>query len=473
MDRSPINAILREDLGVFNAKVFKTISPGRDYIRGWHLDAIAHRLRQVHDGEVRRLIITQPPRSLKSTCTSVGFVAWCLGHNPAMRFTCISYSHELAALFSRQFKTVVTSSWYMKTFPQMRLRKSTELEHETTKGGGRLASSVNGSITGRGGDIVIIDDPLKADDAYSEAARREVKDWFKNTLITRLDESKNGAILLVMQRLHEDDLAGMLISEGGWQHLNLPAIALEDEQIEIGPEGVHMRVKGDVLHAEREPMDILMERKRDMGAARFSAQYLQRPVPAEGNLIQREWLTSYEVAPESGPSVQIVQSWDPATTTSSSSAWSVCTTWAMADTKYYLVDVWRGRLEFPDLRRKVIALANRFQPTTVLIENAGPGGPLVQEFRSSSIPGMPAVTAIQPEGHKLMRMEAQCVHIESGKVLFPTTAEWLDELEHELLSFPYGRHDDQVDSISQFLGWATTRLPRRTEFFAPITIHGD
>ena len=209
-DQALLGAVLRQDLGTFIAKVFQTVSPGDRYLHNWHIDAIVYTLLQIHEGDNRRLIITQPPRSLKSICTSVAFVAWSLGHDPSKRFACVSYSHELAATFARQFRAVVTSDWYRALFPHVRLAKDTETECVTTEGGGRFAVPVGGSFTGRGADVIIIDDPMKADDAQSEKARRAVNDWYGTTLLSRLDDKERGAIILVMQRLHEDDLAGKL-----------------------------------------------------------------------------------------------------------------------------------------------------------------------------------------------------------------------------------------------------------------------
>src|SRR6266851_8701360 len=149
-DTEILNAALRQDLGAFIVKVFSTVSPGDIYLHNWHVDAVVNALMQIHRGKRRRQIITQPPRSLKSICISVAFVAWSLGHDPSKRFACVSYSHELAASFARQFRAVVTSEWYRRLFPTMRLAKDTETECVTTKGGGRFAVPVGGSFTGRG-----------------------------------------------------------------------------------------------------------------------------------------------------------------------------------------------------------------------------------------------------------------------------------------------------------------------------------
>ena len=269
-DQALLSAALRQDFGTFIAKVFQTVSPGDRYLHNWHIDAIVHELMRVHGGQDRRLIVTQPPRSLKSICTSVAYVAWSLGHNPSLRFACVSYSHELTATFARQFRAVVTSDWYRTLFPNTRFPKDTETECVTTIGGGRFAIPVGGSFTGRGADVIIIDDPMKAGDAQSENARRTLNDWYGTTLLSRLDDKGEGA----MQRLHEDDLAGKLLRDGGWRHLDLPAIAEVDEEITIGPGIVHHRSKGEVLHPEREPLAVLDEIKREMGSLTFFSPIL-------------------------------------------------------------------------------------------------------------------------------------------------------------------------------------------------------
>jgi predicted phage terminase large subunit-like protein len=455
-DQVLLQAILRRDLATFIVKVFETLCPGDKYLHSWHLDAVVHALMQVYLGKDRRLVITQPPRSLKSICTSVALVAWWVGHDPCKRFACVSYSHIPALDFARQFRTVIMSDWYRALFPRVQLCKDTETECTTTEGGGRFVVPVGGSFTGRGADVIIIDDPIKAEDAQSEKLRRAVNEWYGTTLVSRLDDKENGAIILVMQRLHEDDLAGKLLRDGGWKHLNLPAIAEEDQEIPIGYNAVHRRKKGEALHAAREPLARLEMIKREMGSIAFSAQYQQRPIPLEGNLVRREWIKWYVSPPSRGQDAQVVQSWDVASTAADTGDWSVCTTWLLVKRTYYLLDVWRGRLEFPDIKRKLITLAREHRPNRILIEQAGPGLHLIQELRTNPELGVPVPIGITPEGNKLMRMEAQSARFEAGQVYLPEQAPWLAALLHEMLGFPKGRHDDQVDSVSQLLKWAET-----------------
>ena len=402
-----LDATLRSDLSLFVRKVFATVSPNDTFKSNWHIEAIAHELTRCHAGENRRLLITQPPRSLKSICASVAFPAWALGHDPTQRFLCVSYSEGLANEFTRQFRMVTESEWYRRVFPRMRLKTETRTEAITTRGGGRVALSVGGSITGRGADFIIIDDPLKAEDGASETARKRVIDWYHGTLSTRLNDKERGVIILVMQRLHQEDLAGFVIEGGGWHQLNLPAIATDDQAVPVGPHELHHRKAGSILHPERESRETLERIKAEIGSLQFSAQYQQSPVPPEGNLVKREWFRTYDTAPSRGPGIRIVQSWDIATTTDERNDWSVCTTWAIKKKKFYLLDVWRARVEFPALRRKIVNLALAYQAGTVLIERAGPGLQLVQDLRNDQTRGFPRPIGIVPEGDKWMRMEAQ------------------------------------------------------------------
>jgi predicted phage terminase large subunit-like protein len=271
-------------------------------------------------------------------------------------------------------------------------------------------------------------------------------DWYFNTLLSRLDDKQNGAIVLVMQRLHEDDLVG--VQQRGsdeWTVLNLPAIAQQDEQIPIGNGQVHFRRAGDVLHPEREPREVLESLRAQLGLEIYEAQYQQQPVPPGGAMIKRVWVRRYDQLPKSG---QIIQSWDVANKQGEENDYSVCTTWLIYDKRYYLIDVLRGRFDFPTLRTKVSQQAKLRKASRILIEDAGFGTALIQELKTANF----SVVGIKPEYDKKIRMAIQSAKFENGQVFFPKEAPWLRDLEDELFAFPNSRHDDQVDSISQALG---------------------
>jgi predicted phage terminase large subunit-like protein len=461
-----LDAVLRSDFTSFIQKAFATVSPGDAFAGNWHIEAMAYELNKLMRNETRHLIITIPPRHLKSICTSVALPAYILGLDPTKRIICVSYSQELAVKHANDCRIVMNSLWYKRAFPHTRIDpgKNTETEFMTTQRGFRLSTSVGGTLTGRGGDLIIIDDPIKPADAMSDTTRQRLIDWYGTTLLSRLDDKENGAIILVMQRLHVGDLAGHLLDGGGWQHLNLPAIAEIEQSIETGPGRFHTRKVGDLLHPARESRQTLDAMKVAMGSATFSAQYQQSPIPPGGHMIDWNWFRWFE--PNSELAVDdVVISWDTAMKATELADYSVGTVWGRKGDLYYLVDLIRVRLDYPALRRKVIEVYDRWrwQSPTILIEDAGSGTSLHQDLYEQNIPAM----AIKPEGDKIMRMSAQTAKIESGAVHLPKGALWLDDLRSEVLAFPNGIHDDQVDSISQALNWMSSR-PRSRALFTSV-----
>ena len=241
-----LRVFLRNDLYAFVQKVFETVNPGVAFSRNWSTEAVTHALQRVVSGAATRLIINIPPRNLKSICASVAMPAFLLGHNPTKKVICVSYSDDLAAKFSNDCRAVMRTDWYQQTFPRARIDKAkdTESEVRTTERGYRLATSVGGTLTGRGGDIIIIDDPIKPQDAQSKSVREKTVQWYENTLLSRLDDKVHGAIVVVMQRLHLDDLAGHLLERSGFEHLCLPAIAERKQIIQLGGGRSHLREIG-------------------------------------------------------------------------------------------------------------------------------------------------------------------------------------------------------------------------------------
>lgn len=455
------------DLAAFITRTFGTIVPGEKLHLNWHIRAMAYELEQVLAGFSKRLIITVPPRHLKSIVTSVSFPAFVLGHMPHIKFICASYSSELAIKHTRDFRTVVESDWYQRVFPGTRLssRKNTETETLTTAGGGRYTTSLDGSLTGYGAHIIILDDIMNPKQAASETLRQKVINWYRGTLLSRLNSKTDDAIIVVMQRLHMDDIVGHLIEEGGWRHLNLPAIAEDDERIKIGDSIFHHRKKGQLLHPEREPAKVLDQMRIAMGSLDFSAQYQQRPTPFEGNVIRRSWLRFYDTLPEVTPLDYHVISWDTAMKVSGNSDWTVGTVWRIQKEIAYLCNVIRGRFDYPTLKRTVIEnrpQSSNYSRRFTLIEDKSSGTSLIADLQRDGYPVVP----IKPAGDKIERLYSCAAEFEQGAVVFPSKAPWLDELLHELMGFPNTRHDDQVDSISQFLTWHRTR--DRPVLAAPI-----
>jgi hypothetical protein len=299
------------------------------------------------------LIITVPPRSLKSICASVVFPAFALGHDPTRKFICVSYSQGLAEKHANDCRALMRSSPYQQVFrTRISPAKDTQLEFATTAGGSRLATSVGGTLTGRGGNFIILDDPLKPQDAYSQLARDNLAQWYSNTLLSRLDNKVEDAIVVVMQRLHVDDFVAHLLDQGGWTHLNLPAIAETEERIALGPRRFHVREPGDTLHPERESQDVLDDLKRQMGSMDFNVQYQQSPVPEGGNLIKWKWFSFYDGTPHREIKDKIILSWDTAISAKELSSYSVCVILQVRGETVFVLDVFRDRLEYPELRAR-------------------------------------------------------------------------------------------------------------------------
>lgn len=452
-----LDALLRQDFLAFAQRVFRELNPGRPFYPAWYHEAIVDHLMIATTGQYQRVIINLPPRAGKSTIVSVALPAWLLGRDPTRRIIVVSYSQDLSIFFSRQTRQIMQSDWYKRLFPSTRLpARPSELELTTTLGGFRKATSTGGPLTGRGGDLIIIDDPLKADDAYSETARENLREWAEQTLFTRLDDKTRGAIILTQQRQHEDDLSGHMLRTKEWFALSLPAIADKDESIVLSrsPLRWYHRKAGELLDAKREPLHVLEGLKREMGSDAFAAQYLQAPVPPDGGAIRASWFRTYDEIPRGG---ECIFSVDTAAKAGLRNDWSVIMIWRVIANRFYLEHVWRERLEYPALKAKLIEAADQFEPDTILIEDKGTGIGLIQELKADPR-GYPVV-AYDPGGNdKESRMRIQSAKIEGGLVFLPKWAVWLENFLAEVRRFPNATHDDQIDAMSQLLDFKSARL---------------
>jgi hypothetical protein len=218
------DALLRADFAGFAHRAFCELNPRACFAMNWHFEAIAARLVAVYHGRVGRLIINVPPRHLKSHLASIAFPAWCLGHDPSTQILCVSYAQDLADKLARDCRRIMMSDWYQRLFPtRLSPQRQAVAEFETTAQGCRFATSVGGVLTGRGADIIIIDDPLKPEEALSQAQRQAANEWFDHTLYSRLNDKRKGAIVLIMHRLHEDDLVGHVLAHEPWEVARFPA----------------------------------------------------------------------------------------------------------------------------------------------------------------------------------------------------------------------------------------------------------
>jgi predicted phage terminase large subunit-like protein len=447
---------MRQNFMLFLMRVYGDLHPGKAPLdESWYLRALCHAMVEAASRSGARLVINVPPRHLKSVAASVALTAYLLGRDPALKIMVATYSQDLARLHAGHCRTIMQAGWYQNLFPNTRVADNGKrlLEIVTTRGGGRKAVSVGGTVTGHGADIIIVDDCLKAEDARSEAKREEANAWFNGTLTTRLNTPGGGTIISISQRLHEDDLPARLLAKG-YDHLCLPAIAERDEKIAIGAGRFHHRKVGDLLNRAGQTREGLEAERRNIGPREFSAQFQQNPVAPEGNLIRLEWFGSYDELLERHEYCSIIQSWDTALSDEPTADCSVCTTWGFFDRRWHLLDVLRERLAFPDLRRAVLRQHRLWNPEVVLIEDAGTGTALWQEFRSSRELRPVMCSATRDKETRLIGVTGQ---LEAGVCVLPAEAPWLEQFQRELRAFPYGRHDDQVDSMTQFLEYYLLR----------------
>lgn len=451
-------AVMRNDLATFfRMVVWRVLKPHERLLWAGFMDVLCAYLQAVAEGRINRLIITVPPRFGKSLMASVALPAYFLGHNPAAEVMCVSYSQELARQFGDLTRRVLSSPDFQGLFDVVLVsNKASPMLLKTTAGGSRRATSIDGSATGMGADLMVFDDPQKPGEMLSEAIRRSTNSAYENTFISRQNDPRNVRIAIIMQRTHEEDFAGHVLGLGGgdgWTVVNLPAIAECDETWTYSTFlGQHewRRGEGESLHPERFPLEELANIRATVGESTWSTQWQQRPTPAGGGIVQVKWFRRCPIdkMPESFD--RVVQSWDTANTTAEWSDYSVCTTWGIKGSTVYLLHVFRKRLLFPDLKRAVIDQAATFNAEVVLIENRASGQQLLQDLVRD---GFTKATGIDPERDKEMRMASQTAIIENGFVVIAEDASWTREYLYEMETFPRGKYDDQVDSTSQFFWW--------------------
>lgn len=457
--RAEYDAVVRSRLIHFFSWGFGQLHPGLELVRGMHMHVLAEALSKCARGETKRLLITMPPRNLKSEFASIVFPAWLLGQDPTRKIINITYSEALTKDFARGTKALMESADYRRMFPRSVInpRASADTDFSLARyRGRRFGTTVFGPITGFGGDFIIIDDAIKPEDARSDTKRLSVNEWFESTVLSRLDHKESGVIIVIMQRLHVDDLAGRLIEAGGWTHLNLPAIATERQVLDAGDGLMWTREVGSALNPKFESLETLRALRATMGEDFFQAQYQQSPVMPGGNIIKLEWLQRFSRPLKAEPNAEVVFSIDTAFATGDNNDWTVCTVWLVQNDRYYLIDLFRERLGngdfiacFPELWRRYAAYQR-----TILLEKIN-GMELVAAGLEKATGEAPEL--VPPVNSKVSRLWALTPLFQQGRVFLPEDAPWLNDYVKELTSFPRGRHDDQVDTTSQFLAWITSR----------------
>lgn len=434
--KTEIAALARRDLTVYATAMWRSFEAPA------HIRLIADKLEAVEQGRIHRLMLFLPPRHGKSLLGTQFLPAWYLGLHPDRFVISASYGQDLADDFGRKVRNLIADPLHVALFPECRLAddSASMRRFNLTAGGSYYAVGRGGPITGRGAHLLLVDDPLKdADEARSDTVRGGLHEWYASVAYTRLEPG--AAIVLIQTRWHQDDLAGRLLrehAEEGWEVVSLPALAERDEDF---------RQEGEALWPEMFPVPTLEQIRQAIGSAAWASLYQQRPAAAEGAIFKRAWFKQRYTLPP--PFSRIVLSCDSAFKTGTQNDYSVVTVWGVADNGYYLLFVWRARVEFPDLKRKLAELAGAWKPSAILVEDAASGQSLIQELRSTALPILP----IKPDGDKVSRASAVTPLIESGRVYLPESAHWLTDFLDELAAFPAGVHDDAVDSTTQALNY--------------------
>lgn len=465
---------LRNNLSPFIKQVFETVSAGDAYLHNWHIDCIAEHLEAVYKKQILRLIINIPPRYLKSISATVAFPAWVLGKNSSEKIMAASYSHFLAYKHSQDCRTVLQSEWYNQVFPNTILKfgQVEKRKFETIDQGHRTAVSVGGTTTGLGGNILIVDDPIDPEKSFSETERLKANRWLDLTFSTRLDDKKTGAIIIVMQRLHQDDCCGHAIKKDKdrWTVLKLPGeyqkrTIIEFKEVNnLGEVKKRKRTlkKNTLLHSDYEGRSEIEQQKKTLGTYGFSSQYQQNPTPEGGGIIKLEWFKRFKFTPSGTDIVKISQFWDTAQKPDEvlNSPW-VCGTFISTYTAHYLVHVFRDWLNYPDGKKKVKDLHAKWKPNVIVIEDKSTGQSLLQELT-----GLPTL-GFEPEGDKVTRLSTESPSVEAGNIYLPEHADWLFDFEEEIGLFPNSTYKDQADMFSMAL-----RYFRLNHISSLITIRG-
>ena len=414
------------------------------FIEGSHHKRVAKEFEKLATDRGSRIIINMPPRHTKSEFASYLLPAWLIGKNPALKIIQTTHTAELAVRFGRKVRNLMEMSEYQEVFPDVDLKADSKAagRWETAQGGEYYAAGVGGAITGRGADLLIIDDPHSEQDALSETAMENAYEWYTSGPRQRLQPG--GSIVLVMTRWSMKDLTAKLIKAQAtdvlsdqWDIVEFPAILPSD----------------NILWPEFWNKDELLRVKASLSVAKWQAQWQQNPTAEEGAIIKKEWWNIWEKE-DIPPVSYLMQSYDTAFSKKETADYSAITTWGVFQPEeggpdnLILMDAQRGRWNFPELKEKALEEYNYWEPDMILIEAKATGTPLTDELRNMGIPVVNYTPSKGKDKHTRMHMVAPM--FESGRVWAPEK-KFADELIEECAAFPHGEHDDYCDSMSMAL----------------------
>lgn len=435
----------------------------KSYLMGWvHkeiCETLDNFLKDLIEGKRPRLIITMPPRSGKSEIVSRRFPAYFLGKYPDLSIISVSYSASLAEDFSRDVQRIIDSDEYKKIFPNTKLSDKKDKNYKRTSDffeivdhkGVYCSAGVGGSITGKGCDILIIDDPIKnRQEANSETVRKKIYDWYSSTAYTRL--SPIGGVIMMCTRWHLDDLIGKVLSDKNqkpFHVISYPAIAEHDEP---------HRKQGEALHPERFSLEILNEIKSTLSTADWLSLYQQKPVPEGGAIFETSKIRYYDESSEPKRFDQIVGSWDMTFKENKTSDFVVGQLWGRKGAEFYLLDMVRDRMDFVKTLKVFINFANKHKNCNCwLVEDKANGTAIISTLKKY----ISGIIPITPKESKQERAYAITPYLEAGNIFFPKNQNFTKDLEEEMLQFPAGAHDDTVDSMTQALNYF--RMKKRVQ----------
>lgn len=459
LDKQEYRQFLEIDLAEYCRFMWDIVEPKREYIHNWHIDAIAEHLQAVTNFEIENLVISMPPRHMKSMIVSVFWQTWSWISRPESRWIFAAYASNLSVRDAVKSRRLMSHPRYLDMFkPKWKFSEDENVKsrYSNNKLGYRVTTSVGGSGTGEGGDYIVIDDPIKASDAQSETIRNSVNTWWNEEMSNRANDPKKVGRVIVMQRLHENDLAGMCLESGDYEELKLPAEYEGSTKVtSIGWSDPRTEEK-ELLWPERFDRDWLEKEKKKLGSYAAASQLQQSPVPKGGGLFKRKWWRYYTELPKQR--LRRVQFWDCAQKPGLTNDFSVCSTWDETPNGFYLVNVFREKLETPDLERAAVAEFLKYRPNAVVIEDKSAGSPLIQYLRQNKTHRIPVIAFDPGSRDKETRAAASTPTVESGNCFLPLNVSWLNDFLTEHEKFPNDTHDDQVDTTSMMVEYFNSRI---------------
>lgn len=447
----------------------QVLDPASEYLDNWHTKYLCdlmqkEAIRIINKEErVQDIIINVPIRSGKSLVISVAFNAWVWTICPTFKLITASYSATLSVDLSKKTRDLIKSNWYQEHFDiQLKDDQDTKAHFENTSGGFRIATSTGGSITGKGSDMIIADDLVNPEEADSKIQREGCNSWYDTTLYTRLNNAVIGSRIIVMQRLHDKDLTGHLLSKGDYNHICIPA----ELSKKVKPAHLADNYIDGRFFPKRFTEKVLADYLKILGARVYAAQLLQSPKILTGNIIK---VSKFKYLDEQPKINRIIQAMDTAFKTAEKNDYSVCMTWGSFRSEenpdidsYYIMSVLRDKFEFPDLKIRMEQIAKKFKPYKIIIEDAASGQSLIQEFKKNNYL-KPLILPVKPDTDKVSRAYSITTMVEDGLIYLPRNAQWLSDLIDELSLFDNGDHDDQVDVFVYGLQYFSKKIGDHAE----------